>query len=531
VTAKRHSPGGIEGKTLLDGTTAYELRFRARGRRESLTLHARADCDCGCGGGWDERSARRELGNILARVRAGVWTREAQHPRVAKAAADASRRIPTFHEYASYWLQARTDGVLGDKPIKTNTRADYLWRLRGHLLPFFGACRLDEIDADLCLAFKAHKIREAGDLRSALDAGADLRDARGRRVFPLGPASIRKLLDTLAAILDDAVEDGHIERNPARGKRMRLRVPKPNRSFLELDELAALIDAAAGQDTPSTPRKVRATSSGESAIKVAALLSRGLSQGEIASELGLAKSTVNWHARRFGVTGPATYTGRAFVARVLGYSGVRNTELCDMRIRYVRLHNREGARFYIPDSKTESGIRMVEMSPDLVEAFVDHLDRLRRAGHPTAPDDFVIQTARHTRITRQRVTKIIREAATEATNQRVAQGLPPLPTTTPHSLRRTYISIALLANRFDVKWVMSQVGHADSKMTLDVYAQLEQRVKREHGVRFDALVRSAQAQLRGAEMDPDWGEQGTSDSERPSTTGESERVEDRDARR
>ena len=56
------------------------------------------------------------------------------------------------------------------------------------------------------------------------------------------------------------------------------------------------------------------------------------------------------------------------------------------------------------------------------------------------------------------------------------RGLPPLPDTTPHTLRRTYISIALLANNFDVKWVMGQVGHADSKMTLDVYAQLEQRV-------------------------------------------------------
>jgi hypothetical protein len=35
---------------------------------------------------------------------------------------------------------------------------------------------------------------------------------------------------------------------------------------------------------------------------------------------------------------------------------------------------------------------------------------------------------------------------------------------------------------------MSQVGHADSKMTLDVYAQLEQRAKREHGARFDELM-------------------------------------------
>jgi hypothetical protein len=47
---------------------------------------------------------------------------------------------------------------------------------------------------------------------------------------------------------------------------------------------------------------------------------------------------------------------------------------------------------------------------------------------------------------------------------------------------------------------MSQVGHADSKMTLDVYAQLEQRVKRDHGVRFDALVKSASTQLYGVEV-------------------------------
>ena len=66
-----------------------------------------------------------------------------------------------------------------------------------------------------------------------------------------------------------------------------------------------------------------------------------------------------------------------------------------------------------------------------------------------------------------------------------------------HTLRRTYISIALLANNFDVLWVMSQVGHADSKMTLDVYAQLQQRVKRDHGRAFDTLVRQAREQLYG----------------------------------
>ncbi|MGH2943400.1 MAG: hypothetical protein ACRDLN_11585 [Solirubrobacteraceae bacterium] len=55
-----------------------------------------------------------------------------------------------------------------------------------------------------------------------------------------------------------------------------------------------------------------------------------------------------------------------------------------------------------------------------------------------------------------------------------------------------------LANKFDVKWVMSQVGHADSKMSLDVFAQLEQRAQRAHGTSFDRLVRRAREQLYGA---------------------------------
>ena len=97
---------------------------------------------------------------------------------------------------------------------------------------------------------------------------------------------------------------------------------------------------------------------------------------------------------------------------------------------------------------------------------------------------------------RQRASEIVRDAAKRASERLTAQGLPPLPHTTPHTLRRTYISIALLANNFDVKWVMSQVGHADSKMTMDVYAQLEQRAKRDHGANFDELVRDAREQLR-----------------------------------
>jgi integrase len=496
VTRGRVGSGNVTVRTLADGTHAFELRFWAGDKRESITLHDRPECECGCGGGWHERAARRELGNVLARVRVGVWQRDVEHPR---AAPPKPKETPTFHEYASQWLQRRVDGVLGDRPLSDNTRSDYLWRLRGHLLPFFGARRLDAIDRDLCLAFKAEKMRQSRDLRASIAGGADLRDERNRRRYPLGPASLRKLISLLAAILDDAIEDGHIERNPARNKRMRVRVPKPQRSFLELDELRALMAAAAVQD-PATGRVKPLPGAGETAHKVAEMLTRGMSQDAITAALGRTKATVNWHARRMSVVG-APYAGRAFIVRVLGYSGVRNSELCDLRIGNVRLHDRGKARFHIPDAKTETGIREVEMSPDLADAFVTHLDRMRRAGRSTGLDDYVVQNLRGGRISRQRVAEIIREAAALASQTREQQGLPSLPRTTPHTLRRTYISIALPANKFDVKWVMGQVGHADSKMTMDVYAHLQQRLKRQHGEAFDAIMREAEELMHGDAMD------------------------------
>ena len=464
-----------------------------------MTLHERRSCPCGCGGSWSERTATIELENVLAKVRAGVWTKRPDPVPVAE-----PRELPTFHVYASAWLESKVAGVLGDRPIDTNTENDYRWRLGRHLLPFFGEYRLDEIDSGLCLAFKAHKLREAAEVRAAIAAGAVLRDASGRRQRPLGPASIRKLVDCLAAILDEAVEDEHIDRNPARGRRMRVKVPKPPRTFLEMDELVALTDAAAEQDA----RQANGLSGGQgprngTAAAVAACWARGMRPSDIAAELHLSKATISYHLRRLGAEGPATYIGRRAIIATLGGSGTRVSELCDVRIRELRLHAASGAHFRIPDAKTEAGVREVQVSPDLVDELVTHLDSLRRAGRPTGPDAFLFPNLRGGRMSRQRAAAIVNEAAELASERLTARGLPALPNTSPHTLRRTYISIALLANRFDVLWVMNQVGHADSKMTMDVYAQLQQRVDREHGRAFDALVRRARGRLYGGAEAPD----------------------------
>ncbi len=279
----RNATGGVLTTVLTDGTRKFRLRFSVAGERQDLILHERPDCQCGCGRGWNERTARTELGNVQARVRAGVWKRPAP-----PAIPNPPDQIPTFHQYASTWLEAKREGTIGDKPLSTSTYSSYRTNLSLHLLPFFARYRLDQIDRQLCLAFKAHKLREAAELRQAIAAGAEIRDRRGRRVVPLSASSVRKLIDRLAAILDDAVEDELIDRNPARGKRMRVRIPKPNRSFFELDELAALIEAANDQDAlPLIPSTELAGPS--TRARVARLAVAGRLPAEIAVELGLER--------------------------------------------------------------------------------------------------------------------------------------------------------------------------------------------------------------------------------------------------
>jgi integrase len=491
----RPATGRVEPEKLTDGTFAFRLRFRAYGKRENVTLHERRDCDCGCKGGWTERTAELELSNVLARVQAGVWERPKPKPVIEKIFTE----MPIFHEYSSYWLKAKLEGLIGKKPITKGTHDGYLSMLRQHLLPFFGRYRLDEIDDDLCAEFRKHKIQEAHELKEALDAGADLRGERNRKIKPLGPASIQGLITLLAEILQEALEDKWIPANPGRGKRLKLHVPKPKRTFLEMDELAVTEDAAAEQD-PNLERfalAAQAAPAGSTASAVALRLSEGKRQKLIASELGLCPGTIHFHVRNLGAVRVGIYVGRKALVCTLGRSGVRNSELSGIQIGHLRLHDLYNARVDIPDSKTETGIRNVEISPYLAEVLTEHIDRLRKAGFDTGPTAPLFPNERGKRMSRKRVGVIVHEAAVLATEKMRERGLPPLAHITPHSLRRTYITIALLANNYDIKWVMDQVGHADSKMTMDVYNQLQQRAKREHGASFDRLIREARVALYG----------------------------------
>jgi hypothetical protein len=76
----------------------FALRFSAYGERRYLTLGSSAD-------GWSRSRADEELENILADVRRGIW----KPPLVA---AQGSEEEPTFHEFASEWLEGiRLEGL------------------------------------------------------------------------------------------------------------------------------------------------------------------------------------------------------------------------------------------------------------------------------------------------------------------------------------------------------------------------------------------------------------------------------------
>ena len=116
-----------------------------------------------------------------------------------------------------------------------------------------------------------------------------------------------------------------------------------------------------------------------------------------------------------------------------------------------------------------------------------------RASRPSSTgDEFVFATdsgrPRDKDNVRERVLRPVVNRTNEA---RARRDLPRLPPVSPHALRRTYISLMFEAGA-PLPYVMHQVGHADARTTLEIYAQVQQRLSRKQVHRaFDDLLASA----------------------------------------
>lgn len=486
----RPARGTIEPVPLTDGSQSIRGRFRHKGQRYRVAFGRDVD-------GWTEARGRRELDDILAQLRAGIPVKQIlERYGQVEDEPDLPTAEMSFHEYASDWLRRRRSGELGDA-LADNTHADYLWRLKKHLLPFFARMPVAEIRDVDCQRFRAKLFRERDELNQLIANGARPTDKRGRRVKPLSLRSIQMQMGLLAQILDDAVEDKLRRDNPARAKRLKVKVPKPTRTFLEIDQLVALLDAA--RELERDPRSTkRAKLTGEQVAEIRARLAAGETQAALGREYRLAAGSMSMLAQGKTYRGENERVGWRVLCATLGYAGPRISEALDLRERDVRLHDPAGARFWIADSKTPTGVRHVEITPALRDELFTHLADKARRGYPTGPDEYLFCTRRGHRWSDDNVrNRILDAGAKRASTRLVARGLPPLPHVTPHTLRRTYVSIMLLATNFDVPFVQNQVGHSDSKMTMDVYAQLLDRSKRAHGIAFDALLNAAKDTLYG----------------------------------
>jgi integrase len=174
---------------------------------------------------------------------------------------------------------------------------------------------------------------------------------------------------------------------------------------------------------------------------------------------------------------------RAMIATMI-LAGLRVGELCKLRWRDVDL---AAGKLGVVDAKTDAGERVVDVSPLLLDELKLH--RANAGGHD-APDDLVFATGRGTMRNRSNITRQILQPAIEQANVELAKaGRSPIGDVTNHSLRRTFASLLYEAGASPA-YVMSQMGHTDPALALEVYTKVMER-KRDTGARMDALVRGA----------------------------------------
>jgi integrase len=377
---------------------SWALRFRAYGQRRFKTLGRPED-------GWDRERAEAELRHVLADVERGIWTAQ------TNAQPQEPTEVPSFHEFASDWLAARRP------ELRPRTVADYEWALSHHLLPFFAPMRLDEIGIADVDRYKAAQA------------------ARGR----LAAAQVNKTLKRLAQVLEVAVDYGYLPRNPAasKGGRRRLKEPKPRRSWVEPEQLLALLEAA-----PSGHRPVLATLAGG-----------GLRVGEACA--------LEWRDVNLA-------TGTLIVRDAKTDAGTdRQVDLPLGLADELRTWKAQSPRVGRDDPVFVSGAR-----------------------NGTVARQTPSNIGRRLKTAIRRANEALERAGIEPVSERV----------TPHSLRRTYASLRASAGD-DPAYIAEQLGHEDPTFTIRVYAKATKRRQRLSGTYLEAFDAALQWAGMGREAD------------------------------
>lgn len=152
--------------------------------------------------------------------------------------------------------------------------------------------------------------------------------------------------------------------------------------------------------------------------------------------------------------------------RLLFQTGVRVTELCNIRMNDV---DREEREINIRGKGRKN--RAVYYQPSLDLLMDVWLDERRPAVYYADESEYLFPTSHSENITRQTVEEVVREAADRAKLQEVygrnADGHE-LHTVTPHVLRHSF-AMAALDNGWDVYTLSQALGHAGAETTTSTY--------------------------------------------------------------
>jgi integrase len=231
----------------------------------------------------------------------------------------------------------------------------------------------------------------------------------------LAGSSVNRTLTLLSTILTYAAEcrPHHCPVNPAAGHDRRAATKRPSRIVIDETQTAALLAAAAELDTECRQKR--------------------------------------------------PYR-RALLATLL-YGGMRIGELLALTWDDIDLG---AGKIEIRESKTSAGERTIDIQPELH----DHLVGWKMKTRYSNPSSFVFPTQRGRMDHRSSVRQSVLVRSVVRANERIAEygGCDPLPEELKlHDLRRTYCSW-LFTERCTLPFVMAQMGHRDSRMTM-IYAQ------------------------------------------------------------
>jgi integrase len=433
--------------------TAYSLRFHG------LPLHRLG----GDWEGWTEQRVQDERDHISRMISRGEY--DAQ----TKPDLPEQEPAPTFRVAASLFFARKHPKADHDAGL-TSTEDALWWALR-HAVDKLGDTPVDEIDAHAIDTVTGALQRERAAIEKAGREGHPLTERITRkdgttytaRRRGLSNTSINRVLGAVRCVLEDAQRYGHIAANPAADRRARVRQDPPQRTFLEIIQMEALLAGAAAAESEARGlcwddvRAIRA--SRESNVALA----RRYRVSDVA--IGKIRRRETWVRRPERNRNDVP---RLVIVKTLLLSGLRVEELClcdgaslDFASRRIKVGRHM--------TKTDAGVREIPMLPALYDALLEH-----KAEFGFGPEEPVFTTRTGRRQSTDNVRARVIATAHEHANELLAQGgLPAIGHVTPHTLRRAFASI-LAEIEVSGRRAMYLLGHVDPNFTQRVYQRLDQ---------------------------------------------------------